>query len=83
MNEKFYFYRSFYNVLKELPVNHRDELVMAIMDYAFTGEHKELSPFSSAHFVFFKQKIDANKSRGANGYKGGRGKKKIVEEQTI
>ena len=75
MNEKFYFYRYFYDVLKTLPLELRDELSMAIMSYAFDGTYQELSPVANSHFPFFKQKLDFCKSRSTNGSKGGRPRK--------
>lgn len=78
MNDKFYFYRTFYDVLKELPLELRDELCMAILSYGFDGTIGELSETSRIHFAFFKQKLDFLKSRSANGSKGGR-PRKVVE----
>lgn len=81
MDKKFYFYREFYDVLKELPHDLRDELCMALLDYAFEDKLYDLSPTARIHFAFFKQKIDFIKSRSRNGSLGGRGKWKNVQHK--
>ena len=80
MKEKIYYYREFYDVVKNMPLNLRDELNMALLEYAFNDNLVELSPLANGYFVYFKKKIDANKARGLNGFKGGRGKKKVVNQ---
>ena len=80
MKEKFYYYREFYDVVKNMPRDLRDELNMALLEYAFNDNLVELSPLANGYFVYFKKKIDANKARGLNGFKGGRGKKKVVNQ---
>ena len=75
MKEKFYYYREFFDVVNAMSMDLRDELNMAVIDYALNGNLRELSPLANGYFVYFKKKIDANKARGMNGFKGGRPRK--------
>ena len=77
MKDKFYYYREFYDVVKAMPIDLRDELNMALIDYALNGNLIELSPLANGYFVYFKKKIDANNARGMNGFKGGRPRKSV------
>lgn len=79
MKEKFYYYREFYDVVKAMDLKLRDELNMALFEYALNGNLRELSPLANGYFVYFKKKIDANNARGKNGFKGGR-PRKVVEQ---
>jgi len=63
----FNFYRSYYDVAKELPEENRLDFLMAILEMQFTGEEPELSGI--AKFAFISQKHSI--IRQIEGYKSG------------
>jgi len=63
----FNFYRSYYDVAKELPKEDRLDFLMAILEMQFTGEEPELS--GMAKFAFISQKHSI--IRQIEGYKSG------------
>lgn len=69
--ESFVFYRSFYNCLKNLTVENRDALSMAIFDYALNWEEPELDWILQSMFDLIRPQLDANNRRYENWCKGG------------
>lgn len=69
--ESFVFYRSFYNCLKNLTVENRDTLSMAIFDYALNWEEPELDWILQSMFDLIRPQLDANNRRYENWCKGG------------
>lgn len=63
----FNFYRSYYDVAKELPKEDRLDFLMAILEMQFTGEEPELS--GMAKFAFISQRHSI--IRQIEGYKSG------------
>jgi hypothetical protein len=55
----FKFYRSYYDVALELEAKDRYEFLMALLDYQFTGKHKELKGLARFAFISQKHSIDA------------------------
>lgn len=67
----FVFYRSFYNCLKNLSIENRDELSMAIFEYALNWIEPELEWMLLSMFDLIRPQIDANNKRYINWCKGG------------
>lgn len=67
--ESFIFYRSFYNCLKNLSVEDRDKLSMAIFGYALDGVEPEIDWILVPMFELIRPQIDANNKRFMDGQK--------------
>ena len=74
------FYLSFYESLKNLPIDLKMEIIDAIFVYSFYGIESELSPIASSMFALIKPQVDANMARYKNGKKGGRPVNKQVSD---
>lgn len=74
------FYLSFYESLKNLPIDLKMEIIDAIFVYSFYGIESELSPIASSMFALIKPQIDANMVKYKNGKKGGRPTNKQVSD---
>jgi len=75
-NESFVFYRSFWDGIKHLTIEQRDEALSAIFSYAFDGVAPEkISGAVRTSFTMAKPQIDANIRKRENGFKGGRPKR--------
>ena len=85
MKDSVIFYKSFYEIIKELPDKSQLELYNAIFKKYFYGEETELKGLSKGIFGMIVPNIDsANKRYFANvenGKKGGRPKKQIETQQ--
>lgn len=57
--KNFKFYRSYYEVAKELPKKDRLDYLMALLDYQFTGTHDELKGMARFAFMSQRHSIDA------------------------
>lgn len=75
--QSFLLYRSFAEVMAELPDAEAGKLYKAIAAYALDGEEPELSGYLAGYFRLIKPQLDANNTRYKNGLKGGRPKKEI------
>lgn len=62
----FVFYRSFYNCLKNLSIEYRDKLSMAIFEYALDWIEPELDWMLLSMFDLIRPQIDANNKRYIN-----------------
>lgn len=72
MRDSTIFYRSFYEALKELPLQNQGEIYNAIFEYCFNDQTVDLSGISKTIFTLIKPQLDANNKRFENGNKGGR-----------
>lgn len=79
MRDSFIFYRSFYEAIKELPVENQLNVYSALFEYGLNHEEIELTGIEKAIFSLIKPQLDANQNKYENGCKGGRPKK---ENQT-
>ena len=77
--ESILFYRSFYEVTKDLPKEDGEKFLHAVLDYAFYGIEPELQGIPAAFFKLVRPQIDANNRKYENGKKGGRPKKEETE----
>jgi DnaD/phage-associated family protein len=74
MRDSIVFYRSFYEAIKEIPMEEQGIVYNAIYGYALDGIFPELKGVAKAIFLLVKPQIDANNSKYENGKKGGRTK---------
>ena len=79
--QSFLLYRSFAEVMAELPDAEAGKLYKAIAAYALDGEEPELSGYLAGYFRLIKPQLDANNNRYKNGLKGGRPKKETTENK--
>lgn len=70
MRDSIVFYRSFYEAIKEIPLEQQGIVYNAIYGYALDGVEPELNGIAKAIFLLVKPQIDANNSRYENGKKG-------------
>lgn len=71
----FIFYRSFWDGIKNLPDDIRNNIVTCIMEYGLDGkEPQNDNPIVISVFALIKPQIDANNKKYENGKKGGRPK---------
>jgi hypothetical protein len=82
MRDSIVFYRSFYEAIKEIPLEEQGVVYNAIYGYALDGIEPELSGIAKAIFLLVKPQIDANNSRYENGKKGGKPKANQNETKT-
>lgn len=82
MRDSFIFYRSFYESIKELPLEDQGAIYSAICEYSLNKKEPDFSGIKQAIFTLIKPQIDANHIRyengkigGKHGVKGGRPKK--------
>lgn len=80
MRDSIVFYRSFYEAIKEIPLEEQGVVYNAIYGYALDGIEPELTGIAKAIFLLVKPQIDANNSRYENGKKGG--KTKVNQSET-
>ena len=74
MRDSIVFYRSFYEAIKEIPLEEQGVVYNAIYGYALDGIEPELNGIAKAIFLLVKPQIDANNNRYENGKKGGKPK---------
>ena len=79
MRDSIVFYRSFYEAIKEIPLEEQGVVYNAIYGYALDGIEPELTGIAKAIFLLVKPQIDANNSRYENGKKGGKPKTNQTE----
>lgn len=79
MRDSMIFYRSFYEAIKELPLETQGEIYNAIFTYGLDFEVTELSGVSKTIWTLIKPQIDANIKRFENGKKP---KNKQTESKT-
>ena len=72
MKDSFVFYRSFFEVLKEVPTETKINLINAMAEFALNDVEVELNGMEKALFVLIKPQLEANSKRYNNGKKGGR-----------
>lgn len=70
MRDSIVFYRSFYEAIKEIPLEEQGIVYNAIYGYALDGVEPELTGTAKAIFLLVKPQIDANNNRYENGRKG-------------
>ena len=70
MRDSIVFYRSFYEAIKEIPLEEQGVVYNAIYGYALDGIEPELNGIAKAIFLLVKPQIDANNNRYENGKKG-------------
>lgn len=81
MRDSVIFYRSFYEAIKELPVEMQSEVYSAIFEYSLNFDEVVLSGLPKAIFTLIKPQLDANNKRYENGKKGGRTNQKESEPE--
>lgn len=69
MRDTMIFYRSFYEAIKELPLDKQGEVYNAIFSYGLDFNEVELSGISKTIWTLIKPQIDANIKRFENGKK--------------
>ena len=74
MRDSFVFYKSFADACRDLPADDFKEAILAIADYATTGEISDMGGIAKAVFLMAKPILDKNNQRYENGKKGGRPK---------
>ena len=79
MRDSMIFYRSFYEAIKELPLDTQGEIYNAIFCYGLDFQVPELSGVSKTIWTLIKPQIDANIKRFENGKKP---KIKQIESKT-
>lgn len=67
MRDSVLFYRSFYDALKNVPLEERLRVYDSIMEYAMYDNEPDLDGVALALFLLAKPQIDANNKRYANG----------------
>lgn len=72
MKDSFVFYRSFFDVLKEVPDETKINLINAMAEFALNDNEIALNGMEKALFVLIKPQLVANAKRYKNGSKGGR-----------
>lgn len=72
MKDSFVFYRSFFDVLKEVPDETKINLINAMAEFALNDNEIALNGMEKALFVLIKPQLEANAKRYKNGSKGGR-----------
>lgn len=82
MRDSIVFYRSFYEAIKEIPLEEQGVVYNAIYGYALDGIEPELNGIAKAIFLLVKPQIDANNNRYENGKKGGKPKANQIETKT-
>ena len=73
-------YRSFYEAIKELPLDVQAKVYSAIFEYSLNFNEVVLEGLPKTIFTLIKPQLDANNKRFENGKKGGR--KKVDNNQT-
>lgn len=71
MRDSIVFYRSFYEAIKEIPMEQQGVIYNAIYGYALDGIVPELTGVAKSIFLLVKPQIDANNERYENGCRGG------------
>lgn len=66
------FYGSYYEAIKELPVEEQGKVYKAVVDYAMAKIEPNLTGVAKAIFVLIKPTLDASVRAYENGKKGGR-----------
>ncbi len=74
------FYRSFYEAIKELPLDVQAKVYSAIFEYSLNFNEVVLEGLPKTIFTLIKPQLDANNKRFENVKKGGR--KKVDNNQT-
>ena len=69
MRDTTIFYRSFYEAIKELPLENQALIYDAIFSYALDFTEKDLTGICKTVFTLIKPQIDANNKRFENGTK--------------
>lgn len=74
-NDSFVFYRSFYDAMQELNQKDKQNVLNAVLDYAFLDREPEhLKGNIKSIFILIKPQIDANRRKRESGAKGGKQK---------
>jgi len=60
------FYRSFYEAIRELPMEKQGEIYDAIFDYSLNFNEQELTWMSKTVFTLIKPQLDANRKKYLN-----------------
>ena len=82
MRDSIVFYRSFYEAIKEIPLEEQAVVYNAIYGYALDDVEPELTGIAKAIFLLVKPQIDANNTKYENGKKGGKPKTNQTETKT-
>ena len=83
--ESIIIYRSFYEAIKDLPLELQADAWKCIFEYGLNDIEPQIQGIVSTVFKLIKPQLDANKKRYENGTKGGRPKTKTKpnNNQTI
>jgi len=76
------FYRSFYEAIKELPLDVQSLVYNAIFEYSLDFNEAVLTGLPKTIFTLIKPQLDANNKRFENGSKGGRKKQKETKSES-
>ena len=66
------FYKSYYEACKEIPIEQREKIYAAIIEYAFTGASPELDGVLKALWIVIRPNIDNSIKKASAGSKGGK-----------
>lgn len=80
MRKNIIFFDSYYEAIKELPVEQQGQVYKAIIDYAFEGIEPNLKGLAKSVFILIKPYIDSSKKKQESGSKGGKSSKKSSED---
>lgn len=75
------FYRSFYESIKELPLEQQAEVYNAVFEFGLNGIEPKTSGVAKSILALIKPRLTANNARSSNGKKGGRPKKEEPETE--
>lgn len=78
----FIFFASYYEAIKELPIEQQGEAYKAIVDYAMEGiEPVYLKGIQKSVFILIKPYIDSSKKKQESGAMGGKATSKHISKQ--
>lgn len=76
MRDTMIFYRSFYEAVKDLPIDEQGKIYNAIFNYSLNFKEDKLTGVSKAVWTLIKPQLDANIKRYQNGTKPKQSKSK-------
>ncbi len=82
MVEYFTFFRSFYEAANKLPLEEKNALLAAILEYGLYQKEPELTGIPEAMFILIRPNLDAGNRNSQSGKKGGRPKANHPSQKT-
>lgn len=81
MRDSMIFYRSFFEAIKELPIESKANVFEAVFEYGLNFKEIELSGIDKTIFTLIKPQLDANIKKYNNGKKQKKSKTEAKEKQ--